>query len=147
VVGVWHHALVEPVARTLAALGTERAWVVHGRDGLDEVTLADHTVVAEAVGGSVRLFVIDAEDFGLRRTPLDGLGGGDAGVNARIIREVLECVRRDAARSLVVANAAAALHVGGASESLSEAAALAERSLDRGDALGALESLVERTNA
>src|SRR5688500_2343963 len=111
-IGVWHPSLVEPLARTLAALGTERAWVVHGSDGLDEVTLDGNTAVAEVVEGGVRVFVVEPKDFGLQRIGLDELRGGDAAANARIIREVLSGERGGAARALVVANAAAALLVG-----------------------------------
>src|SRR5437763_11374305 len=108
VIGVWHEALVEPLAHTLLALGTERAWVVHGRDGLDEVTLADSTKVAEVAAGSVRVFEVAPEDFGLKRASLEPLRGGDAEANARTIREILAGARRGAARALAVANAAAA---------------------------------------
>src|SRR5437763_5811759 len=108
VIGVWHEALVEPLARTLLALGTERAWVVHGRDGLDEVTLADRTKVAEVAGGGVRVFAVGPEEFGLVRASLEPLRGGDAEANARTIREILAGARRGAARALAVANAAAA---------------------------------------
>ncbi len=147
VIGVWHEALVEPVARSLAALGTERAWVVHGHDGLDEVTLDGATKVAEAGDGPVRVSAISPEDFGLRRSSLDALRGGDAEANAHIIREVLTGARRDAARDLVVANAAAALHVGGSAEDLKGAARLAEQSIDTGAALSKLEDLVKASNA
>ena len=147
IIGVWHRALVEPLARALVALGTERAWVVHGSDGLDEVTLAGETHVAEAAGGDVRLFDIAPRDFGLEPAATDDLRGGDAEANARIIRQVFEGRRRDAARALVVANAAAALHVGGAASDLREAARLAERSIDGGAALAKLEQLSQTTNA
>jgi anthranilate phosphoribosyltransferase len=143
VIGVWHEALVEPLAHTLLALGTERAWVVHGRDGLDEVTLADRTKVAEVGGGGVRVFEVGPEDFGLARATLEHLRGGDAEANARIIRDILAGARRDAARALVVINAAAALHVGGLADDLTEAARLAEQSIDSGAALAKLERLVQ----
>jgi anthranilate phosphoribosyltransferase len=146
IVGVWHASLVEKLARTLAALGTERAWVVHGSDGLDEVTLAGTTLVGEAGASRVRLFEIAPEEFGLTRAPLDNLRGGDAAENARIIRDVLEGRRKDAARALVVANAAAALHVGGAAEDLRAAARLASESIDSGAARDKLERLIEATN-
>ena len=142
VIGVWHEALVEPLAHTLVALGTERAWVVHGLDGLDEVTLDGRTKVAEASEGEVRVFEIGPEDFGLETSTLEGLRGEDAVGNAAIIRAVLSGERRDAARALVVANAAAALHVGGRARDLREAAGLAEQSIDTGAALGKLETLV-----
>src|SRR5215218_1680237 len=141
VIGVWHEALVEPLANTLLALGTERAWVVHGLDGLDEVTLDGRTKVAEVSDGGVRVFEVAPEDFGLERSTLEALRGGDAVANAAIVRSVLSGVRRDAARALVVANAAAALYVGGVAEDLSEAARLAGQSIDTGAALEKLEAL------
>ncbi len=146
-IGVWHAALVEPLARTLAALGTERAWVVHGRDGLDEVTINDTTLVAEAHAGEIRTFEIAPEDFNLPRAALDELRGGDAEHNARIIRAVLAGTRRDAARTLVLANAAAALYVGGAAATLPAATELAAQSIDTGAALAKLEQLIEVTNS
>jgi anthranilate phosphoribosyltransferase len=147
IVGVWHESLVEKLARTLAALGTERAWVVHGSDGLDEVTLAGTTHVGEASAEGVRLFHIAPEDFDLERAPLETLRGGDAEENARIIRDVLDGVRRDAARALVIINAAAALHVGGAAKDLRAAARLAAESIDSGAAHAKLARLIEATNA
>lgn len=146
IIGVWHSSLVEPLAQTLAALGTERAWVVHGRDGLDEITISDKTLVAEAKDGEVRTFEIEPENFGIARANLGELRGGDAELNARIIRSVLAGERRDAARSLVVANAAGALHVGGAAANLPEAAELAAHSIDSGAALDKLQRLSEATN-
>jgi anthranilate phosphoribosyltransferase len=143
VIGVWHEALVEPLAHTLRVLGTKRAWVVHGLDGLDEVTLAARTKVAEVAEGGVRVFEVGPEDFGLERASLEHLRGGDAEANAHIIREILGGTRRDAGRALVVANAAAALHVGGLADNLVEAARLAEQSIDGGAALAKLEQLVQ----
>ncbi|HJQ31144.1 MAG TPA: anthranilate phosphoribosyltransferase [Pyrinomonadaceae bacterium] len=146
VIGVWHEALVEPLAHTLLALGAERAWVVHGLDGLDEVTLAAPTKVAEVADKTVRVFEVAPEDFGLERAPLEELRGGDAEANARVIRSILSGERRDAGRSLVVVNTAAALYVGGAAEDLREAARLAERSIDTGAALDKLEQLARASN-
>ncbi|HEV3471510.1 MAG TPA: anthranilate phosphoribosyltransferase [Pyrinomonadaceae bacterium] len=168
-VGVWHGSLARPLAEALRLLGTERAWVVHGSDGLDEVTLTGPTLVAEATPEGVRSFEVAPEDFGLRPAALDRLRGGDAADNARIIRETLSGARRDEARALVVANAAiirsilsgerrdagralvcanaaAALHVGGMAENLSEAARLAAASIDGGAALAKLEELIRATN-
>ena len=149
IIGVWHEALVEPLARALVELGTERAWVVHGSDGLDEVTLAGETLVAEASATErdVRLFRVAPEDFGLARGAAELQRGGGPEESARTIREVLAGQRRDAARALVVVNAAAALHVGGAAESLAEAARLASASIDTGAALSKLEQLARATNA
>ncbi|MEA2175788.1 MAG: anthranilate phosphoribosyltransferase [Blastocatellia bacterium] len=146
VIGVWHGALVEPLARTLAQLGTERAWVVHGADGLDEVTIANHTFVAETDRGNVKTFLIRPENFGIKRATLDHLRGGDAAANARTILEVLTGARRDEARSLVIANAATALLVGGFGADLREAAELAAQSIDSGAAHAKLEELIKATN-
>jgi anthranilate phosphoribosyltransferase len=146
IIGVWHAALVEPLARALAALGTERAWVVHGSDGLDEVTLKGETLVAEAQRQVVRTFKIEPQDFGLDPATIEHLRGGDAEANATIIREVLEDASRDEAHSLVVANAAAALFVGGTASDLKNAAQLAEQSISSGAALAKLKQLIEATN-
>ena len=93
----------------------------------------------------MRVFEVAPEEFGFESAPLESLRGGDAEANARTIREILEGSRRDAARALVVANAAAALHVGGLAEDLNEAARLAEQSIDRGAALDKLERLTQAT--
>src|SRR6266850_3863025 len=107
IIGVANRDVMDPVASALALLGTERAWVVHGADGLDEVTTADKTFVAEARHGEVRKFEITPEDFGFERVALDGLTSGAAEGNAGVIRAVLSGGRRDAARALVIVNAAA----------------------------------------
>ena len=146
VIGVWDRALAEPMARTLALLGTERAWVVHGNDGLDEVTLADSTFVAETESGEVRTFEIKPEDFGLERSALNNLRGCDAEGNAAIIRDVMNGKRKDEARALVVINAATALHVGGAAGDFREGVLLAEESIDKGLAAEKLDRLIEKTN-
>lgn len=146
IIGVWDRSLVEPLAQTLSLLGTERAWIVHGTDGLDEITVADKTLVAEASNGDVRTFEIEPQDFGLERVALDGLGGGDAEANAATILAVLSGARRDAARMLVVVNAAAALHVGGLAQNLDEGAKMAERSIDSGAAQGKLEDLIRTSS-
>ena len=145
IVGVWHKDLIEKLAHVLAALGTEHAWVVHGEDGLDEITLAGKTHVAEARDGQVRAFDIEPADFGLEGRSLDHLRGGDTEVNARIVREILSRARRDEARELVVANAAAALYLGGAATDLREGAKMAAESIDTGAALAKLEQLIAAT--
>ncbi|HEV7684090.1 MAG TPA: anthranilate phosphoribosyltransferase [Pyrinomonadaceae bacterium] len=146
IIGVWRRDLVELLGSVAAALGTERAWIVHGEDGLDEITLAGKTFVAEASGGAVRTFEIAPADFGLTVAALDHLRGGDAGANAEIIREVLSGERRDEARALVVINAAAAIFVGGKANDLQAAARLAEASIDSGAAQKKLEQLIKATN-
>jgi anthranilate phosphoribosyltransferase len=146
IVGVWRRELVELLAKALAALGTERAWVVHGEDGLDEITLAGKTVVAEVRQGAVKSFTISPADFGLKECRLEHLGDGDAEVNAGIIRDVLSNARSDEARHLVVANAAAALLVGGLASDLIQATQVAEKSIDTGAAQKKLDQLIEATN-
>ena len=146
VIGVWDRALVEPLAKTLALLGTEQAWVVHGADGLDEVTITGTTFIAEAKNGEVHTFEIQPEDFGLERQTLEELPCGDAEANAAIITSVLSGKRRDAARGLVIANAAAALKVGGWAKDLREGAKLAAASVDDGAALKKLELLKTATS-
>lgn len=146
IIGVWRAELVERLAQVLLALGTERAWVVHGSDGLDEITIDGKTFVAEAYEGRVRTFEIEPVDFGLPSGKLDHLRGGDAAANATIIREVLTGTRRDEARSLVVINAAAAFVVGGLCDDFAIAARLAEKSIDTGAASYKLKQLVKATN-
>jgi anthranilate phosphoribosyltransferase len=147
IIGVWNRDLVEPMARVLAALGTEMAWVVHGNDGLDEVTIADSTFVAQASNGYAGSFEIVPENFGLDRGSIRHLSGGDAQGNATIIRDVLTGRRNDEARSLVVANAAAALYVGGSALDLRVGAQMANESIDSGRANQILDDLIRTTNA
>jgi anthranilate phosphoribosyltransferase len=147
IIGVWRKDLVEFLANVLAALGTRRAWVVHGEDGLDEITLAGKTYVAEAYDGKVKMFEIGPEDFGLWHASLDHLRGGNPEANARLIRGILSGQQRDEVRALVVANAAAALYVGGKAHTLKEAAELAEQTLDSGAAAKKLDELIRATNS
>ncbi len=146
IIGVSNRDSVEPLASALALLGTERAWVVHGADGLDEVTITDKTFVAEARHSEVRRFEISPEDFGFERIALDGLSSGDAEVNAGIIRAVLSGERQDAARALVIVNAATALRVGGVASDLRQGTQLAAQSIDSGEARKKLDQLVRATN-
>lgn len=147
IIGVWRRDLVELLANVLASLGTERAWVVHGEDGLDEITLTGKTLVAEAGKGKVKTFEIEPSDFGLVKSSLDHLRGGDAEGNAQIIRDVLSGKRRDQAHDLIMVNAAAALLVGGKADSLNDAAKLAASSIESGAALRKLEELIAATTA
>ena len=146
IIGVFRHDLAERLASVLAALGTEHAWVVHGEDGLDEITLAGKTHVAEARDGEVRTFEIAPWDFGLEVRDLDHLRGGDTEANAAIVRAVLESTRDDEARALVIMTAAAALLLGGVVADLREGAARAAEAIDSGAALGKLERLIRATN-
>lgn len=147
IIGVFRHDLAEKLASVLAALGTEHAWVVHGEDGLDEITLAGKTHVAEARHGEVRTFEIAPQDFGLEVRDLDHLRGGDTEANAAIVRAVLEGRRDDEARALVIMTAAAALLLGGVVADLREGATRAAEAIDSGAALAKLERLIRATNA
>jgi anthranilate phosphoribosyltransferase len=146
IIGVSQLEYAEAMARALSLLGTEWAWVMHGEDGLDEITLAGKTFIAEARGADVRMFEIAPEDFGVERSPLDGLAAQTAEENAATIRDILGGQRRDAARTLVLLNAAAALHVGGFAGDLKAGAALAEDSIDAGRAVAKLDELVRMSN-
>jgi anthranilate phosphoribosyltransferase len=149
IIGVWHPLLLEPMARTLAALGTQHAWVVHGDDGLDEVTTSGKTMVAEVRGQSVRTFEVTPADFGLTSNKnLDALRGGDARVNAELIRAIFRAEKNQrvqAARDLVIANAAAAIFVGGLENNLRAAAERAAESIRSGAAHEKLEALRAHT--
>ena len=150
ILGVWHRSLLDPVASALALLGAEKAWVVHGADGLDEITLARETFVAAcSAGAPVETFTISPHDFGLECSSLDGARGRGPAENAKLIRAILQG-REDktfaVARDLVVINAAAALHVAGLASDLRQAAALARESIDSGRAVSKLEALIGETN-
>jgi anthranilate phosphoribosyltransferase len=114
---------------------------VRGEDGLDEITLSGKTIVYAASPGGVERIEVTPEDFGLRRSSLENLRGGSAGENASIIREVLEGRRKDAARDLVLINAAASLRVAGAADDLRHAVELAAQSIETGAALAKLQAL------
>lgn len=146
IVGVWHPSLVEPLAQALVELGTERAWVVHGSDGLDEITLAANTFVAEASQGKVKRLELKPEDFGLQRCALKTLQAVDAEQSACSVLEVLDGARIGTARDLVLINAAAALFVGDKARSLQDATRLAAQSIDSGAARAKLEELIKATN-
>ena len=146
IIGVWRKDLAEKLAHVLAGLGTERAWVVHGEDGLDEITLVGKTHVAEAQNGEVNAFQIGPEDFGFDVGAIEHLRGGDADANAEIVSGVLAGERNDEARALVIMNAAAALFLGGAAADLREGAKLAANAIDTGEARRKLELLIEATS-
>ena len=146
IIGVWREDLGEKLAQVLSGLGTERAWVVHGEDGLDEITLAGKTHVAEAQNGEVKTFEIGPDDFGFDVGKIEHLRGGDAEANAEIVSGVLSGERKDEARSLVIMNAAAALLLGGAAVDLRDGARLAAQAIDSGEAGRKLDLLIEATS-
>lgn len=145
VIGVYDPALTDLLAKVLHNLGSERAFIVRGEDGLDEITLASETRVTELKEGSIRTYHIRPEDFGFERCSPDDLKGGDPDENAEIIFGVLEG-KKGPARDIVILNAAAAITAGGLASKIEEGIALAHGSIDSGQAMERLESLKEITN-
>jgi len=150
VVGVWHPSLLERIASALSLLGVEKAWVVHGADGLDEITITDKTFVAACSSKrSVETFTVSPQDFGLKKQSLNGFGGGSPRENAELIRAIFRGETPSgmaAARDLVIINAAAALHLSGFAHDLCEAASFARESIDSGRAASKLDTLIRETN-
>jgi anthranilate phosphoribosyltransferase len=145
VVGVYSAELVEKLAEALSELGLRRALVVYGRDGLDEITITGPSKIAEVRNGTVRVYEVTPEEFGLKRAPIEEIAGGDAQQNAAIIRAVLDG-ERSARRDVVLLNAAAALVAAGHADRIGEAVPLAAYAIDCGHARQRLELLVEFTN-
>jgi anthranilate phosphoribosyltransferase len=145
-VGVFSPAWVEPVANVLKELGTEAAWVVHGAGGVDEISVAGKTKVAELKDGKITLFEIVPGDVGLAEAPLEAVKGGDATVNAEAFRRLLTG-EPGAYRDTVLLNAGAALLVAGKAKSLKEGVALAAVSIDEGKAKARLDQLVAVSNS
>ncbi len=141
IVGVPRPELTELIARSLLLLGSTRAWVVHGADGIDEITTTRYTKVSECRDGAVNTFYLHPADVGLPKSAAGSLAGGDASANARIIADVLRG-ERGPARDVVLLNAGAALFVAGAARSVEEGLAMASRAIDRGDARKTLDALV-----
>jgi anthranilate phosphoribosyltransferase len=145
-VGVFSRQWVEPLAHVLKNLGSERAIVVHGSDGLDEITTSGPTSVASLENGAVTTFEIAPEDVGLARAAPEALRGGDATANAIALKAVLEG-RKGPYRDVAVFNAAAALVVAGKAADLASGVALAVQSIDSGAAEGSLDRLIVVSNA
>jgi anthranilate phosphoribosyltransferase len=146
VVGVYALDLAEKLAEALSMLGLHRALVVHGLDGLDEITITDKTRIAEARDGSVRSYEVEPEEFGMPRGTLQDIAGGDATENAAIIRAVL-AGKKSPRRDVVLLNAAAALVAAGRADRIAEAIPLAVQSIDSGAAAQKLEALARFTSA
>ncbi len=141
--GVYTREWLEPMAEALAALGTERAWVVHGSDGLDEMTTTSTTFIASLDRGKVQMLDFDAVP---RPAALADLKGGDVAYNAKAIRELLDG-EDGPFRDIVLLNAAAALIVADKAQSIADGVQIAEMSVDSGAALSRLERLIEVSNA
>ena len=141
VVGVYSAALTETLAGVLGTLGAEHAFVVHGSDGLDEMTLTGPTRVSELKNGSVSTYDVSPGDFGLAQAPADALKGGDADYNAEITRSILNG-EEGPRRNIVLLNAAAAIVAGDKARDLNEGVQVAAEVIDSGKALEKLEGLV-----
>jgi len=146
VVGVYSAELVEKLAEALSMLGLRRALVVHGLDGLDEITITAPTRIAEVRGGSVHSYEVTPEEFGMKRATLADISGGDPAANAAIIRQVLKG-EKSPRRDVVLLNAAAAIVIAGKKDHLADALPVAARSIDGGAAAAKLEALVQFTTA
>ena len=145
VMGVYDEALTETMAKVLGKLGIKRAYVVHGVDGLDEVTIGTKTKVSELKNNKVRTFFIRPEDFGFKKASLETVKGGNAKRNASIVRQVLSG-EKNSARDIVLMNASLALMVSGKSMGYKTGVKLASEAIDSGGALSKLDDLVQFTN-
>ncbi len=140
-VGVPRPECTELLARALMLLGSDRAWVVYGADGIDEISTTGYTKVSECREGSVNTFYLHPADVGVPKAPPEALKGGDAHENAAIIQRVLAGARGPA-RDVVVLNAGAALFIAGAASSVEEGIAMGSQALDRGEAQRTLDRMV-----
>ena len=145
VVGVYSADLVDKLAEALSMLGLRRALVVHGLDGLDEITITGPTRIAEVREGNIRTYEVTPEEFGMKRAPIDAISGGDATANAVIIRAVLGG-EKSPRRDVVLLNAAAALVAAGRADHLVDGLTWAAKSVDSGAAQSKLDTLVRFTN-
>jgi anthranilate phosphoribosyltransferase len=145
-IGVFEGDFVEPLAGVLQRLGAEQAWVVHGHDGLDELTTTDESRVAELKDGKVRSFYLDPDDLGLARASLSDFKGGDAALNAQLSLAVLQG-ESGPRRDIVLLNAGAALTVAGLAPNLKEGMQAAAKAIDAGKATEKLEALKRLSQA
>lgn len=145
VVGVYDPDITEKVAVVLSRLGVERAFVISGKDHMDEFTTTDATVVSEIKDGKVTTYEVTPEEFGIQRVTLEDLQGGDGTENAKITKRILDG-EKGAKRDIVVLNAGAAIYIAGKADSIAEGIKLAEESIDSGKANEVLQKLVEMSN-
>ena len=146
VVGVYSADLVEKLAEALSMLGLHRALVVHGSDGLDEITITGPTRIGEVREGQVHTYEVTPEEFGLPRATLEDISGGDAALNATLIRELL-AGKKSARRDVVLLNAAAALVAAGRADHLRDGVPLAAMAIDSGGAERRLDALIKFSNS
>lgn len=144
-IGVFDQAWIEPMAAVLRNLGSERVWVVHGSDGMDELTTTGPSTAVELRDGELRKFEVTPEEAGLARATLDDIKGSDADTNARTMAAMLDGATGPI-RDIVLLNAAAALIVAGRAEDLRDGVAVAAASIDSGAARATLDKLVQITN-
>ena len=145
VLGVYNEDLTEIMAQVLCELGTERAFVVHGSDGLDEITISGESKISEVRDREVCTYYVTPEDFGIQRAPINAIQGGDAKQNAEIIREILSD-RGGTRHDVVLLNAAAGLVVGGKAAGLRDGIQLARESIRSGKAMDCLKKLIHLTH-
>ena len=145
-IGTFSKQWVEPMAQVLKNLGSETVWVVHGSDGLDEITTSGPSSVAALEKGTIRTFEISPDEVGLPRAKPEALKGGDAEHNAKALLDVLKG-KKGPFRDVAILNAAAALVVAGKAKDLREGAKLAEKSIDSSEAEGSLDRLIAVSNA
>ena len=145
VMGVYDEALVEPIGRVLANLGVERALVVHGVGGLDEVSTFGPTRICEIENGRITCYSIDPEEVGLPRASVSDLAGGDARASAIMVRDILNGTEHGPRRDIVLLNSACGIYVGGAAGSVGDAIEVAKDSIDSGRALDKLNEYVRRS--
>jgi len=145
VIGVYDYAWAKPMAKTLQSMGSTAAWITHGADGLDEISTTGETLVCELKDGLIHEFTLTPQVAGFATATLDDLKGGDASVNARAIRDLLDG-QSGAYRDIVLMNAGAALHVAGETNNYASAVHLAAKSIDSGAAKSKLDALVKMTN-
>lgn len=145
VVGVYTPEVTEKIATAMSRLGVERAFVMSGKDHMDEFTLTGPTVVSEINHGKVETYEVTPEQFGLKRASLEELKGGDGAANAEITKNILNG-EKGPKRDIVLLNAGATLYVAGLADSIQDGIKLAEESIDSGKAMKVLEKLVEMSN-
>jgi anthranilate phosphoribosyltransferase len=146
VAGVFSDKVVEKMALALSELDVERAFVVHGDGGLDEISLSGETSIGDVRHTTVEIYSVAPEDFGLVRAPLEAISGGDAAHNASLVRAILSG-DRGPRRDIVVANASAAIVAAGRAANFLEGALLAAQSIDSGAALSKLDALIAFSTA
>jgi len=146
-VGVYKKEIANTMAEVLLRLGTRRAMIVHGSDGLDEITISGPTFVTELNDGKISSYMLAPDDFGIQRSSIEDLRGGDKTVNALVIKQVLEGQRSGAARDAIVLNSAAGLYLGNKVEDICQGVVLARETIDSGKAVRKMEEFIEYTRS